>query len=230
MGLIIDRFRLKKHVTSGSSALRVTVALLISFLASPPAFAQLTASPSDAAPPDELSPAVKALMAGSAAKVQSGSATLEFWWVKTLDASVPGEGWARTPEGSLVGAVRVSAPYPDIRGRRIRAGVYTLRFALQPMNRDHLGVAPHREFLLVCPAGADTAVAPTGHEGAVDLAKQTTGVAHPAIWSLDPPSGAPGEPLSGYQNDAGHKGIMFEVQTTSGPLRFGLILIGKIEA
>jgi hypothetical protein len=193
-------------------------------------FAQLTASQGDATLPDELSPAVKAAMSASAVKVQSGSATLEFWWVKTLDTSGQGEGWARTPEGSLVGAVRVSAPYPDIRGRRIRAGVYTLRFALQPMNKDHLGVAPHREFLLVCPAAVDTAAVPTGHDGAVDLAKQTTGVAHPAIWSLDPPSGAQGEPLTGYQNDAGHTGLVFELQTTSGPLRFGLILIGKIEA
>lgn len=169
-------------------------------------------------------------MGGAAAKVQSGATTLEFWWVKSLDASGAGEGWAKVPEGSLVGAVRVSDPYPDIRGRRIRPGVYTLRFALQPMNGDHLGVAPHGEFLLVCPAAADTSVAPTGYQGTVDLSKQTTGAAHPAVWSLDPPAGASGEQLSITRNDAGHQGIVFEVTTSSGPVRFGLILIGKIEA
>lgn len=190
----------------------------------------LSASKTDTAPPAELAPAIRSLMAGPAAKVQSGSTTLEFWWVKSLDASAPGEGWARTPEGSLVGAVRVSEPYPDIRGRRIRPGVYTLRFALQPMNGDHLGVSPFREFLLVSPAAADTSAAATGHDGTIDLSKQTTGASHPAVWSLDPPAGAHGEPLSGYRNDAGHEGIVFEIQTSSGPVKFGLILIGKIEA
>jgi hypothetical protein len=206
--------------------------VLVSLIAGAPgASAQtLTAAASDAAPPDELSPAVKASLGGLSAKVQSGTTTLEFWWVKSLDAAGSGEGWARVAEGSLAGAVRVSEPYPDIRGRRIKPGVYTLRYALQPMNGDHLGVAPHREFLLVCPAAADTAVAPTGYQGTVDLSKQTTGAAHPAVWSLDPPTGATDQPLSAYRNDAGHQGIVFEVGTSSGPIRFGLILIGKIEA
>ncbi len=210
--------------------LRLAVALLGVLLLGPAAAAQtLGASRSDAPPPDELAPAVKALMAGPAARVQAGSTILEFWWVKSLDASGSGEGWARVPEGSLVGAVRVSEAYPDIRGRRIKPGVYTLRYALQPMNGDHLGVSPHREFLLVCPAAADTAVAPTGYQGTVDLSKQTTGAAHPAAWSIDPPA-ATDAALSGHRNDAGHQGIVFQVQTSSGPLSFGLILIGKIEA
>lgn len=169
-------------------------------------------------------------MAEAGAKVESGAATLEFWWVTSLDRSGSGEGWARVPEGSLVGAVRVSEPYPDIRGRRVKPGVYTLRYALQPMNGDHLGVSPHREFLLVSPAAADTTAAPTGYQGTVDLSKQTTGASHPAAWSLEPPAGTDAPLLSSYRNDAGHQGIVFEVQTSSGPLKFGLILIGKIEA
>jgi hypothetical protein len=197
----------------------------------PVAFAQaLVASKNDAGPPAELAPAIKGLMAPASARVQSGSATLEFWWVKSLDASGSGEGWTRTPEGSLVGAVRLSEPYPDIRGRRIKPGVYTLRFALQPMNGDHLGVSPFREFLLVSPAAADTVPAATGHDGTIDLSKQTTGASHPAVWSLDPPVGAAGEPLSTYRNDAGHQGVVFTIQTSAGALKFGLILIGKIEA
>lgn len=190
----------------------------------------LSASRSDAPPPAELAPAIKALVAGPAVTVQSGPTTLEFWWVKALDVTERGEGWAGVPEGTLVGAVRVSEPYPDIRGRRIKPGVYTLRFALQPMNGDHLGVSPFREFLLVIPAASDTATAPAGHDATVDLSKRTTGASHPAVWSLDPPAGAPGEPLAGYRNDAGHEGIVFEIQTSSGPLKFGLILVGKIEA
>jgi hypothetical protein len=211
--------------------LRLATVLVGLLLAGASVSAQsLSASKADAPAPDDLAPAIKALMAGAAARVQSGSATLEFWWVKTLEASGSGEGWALVKEGAIVGAVRVSEPYPDIRGRRIKPGVYTLRYALQPMNGDHLGVSPHREFLLVSPAAADTSPAPAGYQGTVDLSKQTTGIAHPAAWSLDPPSGAKEEVLASYANDAGHQGVVFEVQTSSGPLRFGLILIGKIEA
>ncbi|MBI2220508.1 MAG: hypothetical protein HYU53_04815 [Acidobacteria bacterium] len=104
-------------------------------------------------------------------------------------------------------------------------GVYTLRFALQPMNGDHLGVSPHREFLLVSPAAVDTNPAPAGYQGTVDLSKQTTGASHPAAWSIDPPA-TTDEPLRSLTNDAGHHGVVF----SAGTLRFGVILIGKIEA
>ena len=153
---------------------------------------------------------------------------LSYHWYDASGTAVIWDG-IRTPLGADVApggtrSVTASVTAPAT------AGVYTLRFALQPMNGDHLGVAPHREFLLVSPAAADTSVAPTGYQGTVDLSKQTTGAAHPAVWSLDPPAGASGEPFSITRNDAGHQGIVFEVTTSSGPVRFGLILIGKIEA
>lgn len=181
----------------------------------------LSASKTDAAPPGELAPAVSALLAAGSSTVLSGTATLEFWWVKTAG----GNDWGSVVEGALAGAVRVSEAYPDVRGRRIKAGVYTLRFALQPMNGDHLGVSPHREFLLVSPATVDTNPAPAGYQGAVDLSKQTTGASHPAVWSIDPPATSD-DALRTFTNDAGHHGVVF----SAGTLRFGVILIGKIEA
>lgn len=201
--------------------LLITVLALL--LSATSAAQTLTASPGDAPPPGELSSSIQALLAPGSIKVQSGSTTLEFWWVKSL--SPAGEGWTGVPEGTLVGAVRIAEPYPDIRGRRMKPGVYTLRFALQPMNGDHLGVSPHREFLLVVPAASDTTVAPLGYQGTVDLSKQATGSSHPAAWSLDPPDAA-GEPLRSVTNDEGHHAIVFR----AGSLSFGLILIGKIEA
>ena len=38
------------------------------------------------------------------------------------------------------------------------AGVYTLRFAIQPDIGDHTGTAPHPEFCLLCPADEDKTV------------------------------------------------------------------------
>jgi hypothetical protein len=189
------------------------------------------------APPPDLAPAVRALLAPDGARVTSAGTNLDFWFVKTLplqagpERAERVEGWQQAEEGTIVGAVRVSAAYRDIRGRAIKPGVYTLRYGIQPANGDHLGVSPYREFLLLSPASADADVKPTGHEGTVDLSKQTIGGSHPAVWSLDPPTLSDGAPLSTRTNDAGHEAVVFEVPTSSGtPLRFGLILVGKIDA
>jgi hypothetical protein len=184
------------------------------------------------APPPELAPAVRALIGGSGARVTVPGANLDFWWVTSLPQQGTGApSWQQVEEGTLVGAVRVSAVYKDIRGRVIKPGVYTLRYGIQPANGDHLGVSPFRDFLLLSPAAADTDVKPTGHEGTVDLSKQTIGGSHPAVWSLDPPAVTDAAPLSPRSNDAGHEAIVFEVPTATGtPLRFGLILVGKIDA
>lgn len=190
-------------------------------------------------PPSELAPAVRTLLGPGGARVKASpsgapAVTLDFWWVKALQVEAGGgaPAWQQVEEGALVGAVRLDAAYRDIRGRAIKPGVYTLRYGIQPANGDHLGVSPFREFLLLSPATADTEAKPAGHEGAVDLSKQTIGGSHPAVWSLDPPVAAPtAAPLSARTNDAGFEAIVFEISTTAGrPLRFGLILVGKIEA
>jgi hypothetical protein len=205
------------------------MSVLLVFLVSANA---LSASTLTDAPPPELAPAVRALVASTGARVTASGTTLDFWWVKALPLQGTGApSWQQVEEGTLVGAVRVSATYRDIRGRVIKPGVYTLRYGIQPANGDHLGVSPFREFLLLSPAAADTDVKPTGHDGTVDLSKQTIGGSHPAVWSLDPPALTDAAPLSPRTNDAGHEAIVFEVPTASGAhLRFGLILVGKIDA
>lgn len=185
-------------------------------------------------PPSDLAPAVRGLLAPGGVRVKGPGVTIDFWWVKTLPLQ-PGAAapaWQQVEEGTLVGAARLDAQYRDIRGRAIKPGVYTLRYGIQPANGDHLGVSPFRDFLLLSPAPADTDVKPTGHDGSVDLSKLTIGGSHPAVWSLDPPVAASdAAPLSAHTNDAGQEAIIFDVPTSTGaPLRFGLILVGKIEA
>ena len=69
--------------------------------------------------------------------------------------------------------------WSDIRGYTVRPGVYTLRFALQPQNGDHMGISPNREFLLPAPAADDLTLDPVGYDGAVALARKTSRRAHP---------------------------------------------------
>jgi hypothetical protein len=137
--------------------------------------------------------------------------------------------WSQAAEGALVGAVRVTGAFKEIRGKTVKPGVYTLRYALQPQNGDHLGASAFREHLLLSPAAVDTDLKPLGFEGAVAISKQTLGASHPAALSLDPPVSTAAV-LSSYTNELDHKGLTFEVRTsTGGTLKFGVILIGVIE-
>ena len=127
------------------------------------------------------------------------------------------------PEGTLVGAVKLDADMRDIRGRPLKAGVYTLRYGIQPKTDDHFGVSPFRNFLLLSPAAVDKDPATRDHDGTIELSKQTLGGDHPAVWSIDPPAGKDA-PLSIYTTDLGHKSLIVEV----GKLKFGIVLIGRI--
>ena len=170
------------------------------------------------------------LFSSDAQRVTSGATTLEFWWVKSLPVAGGGPAaWSQVAEGALVGVVRVTGAFKEIRGKAVNPGVYTLRFGLQPQNGDHLGASPFREFLLLSPASADTDPKPLGLDGTAAISKQTIGSSHPAALSLDPPvSSAP--PLSSYTSELDHKGLTFQVSTApAGVLKFGLILVGVIE-
>ena len=200
--------------------------------------ASLTATTRTAAPPAEIAPAVLSLLSNDevAVAVAQPAVTLEFWWVKALPmrAGSDGPSWTDVEEGTLVGAVKLSADYRDIRGRVVRAGVYTLRYGIQPSNGDHLGVSPFRDFLLISPAAVDKDPAPRGHDGTIELSKQAIGGSHPGVWSIDPPV-ASEAPLQPHKTELGHDAVVMQVPVTrggqpAGTLKFGVVLVGKIEA
>jgi hypothetical protein len=198
----------------------------------------LTASAQSSPPPAAVAPAIASKLAKSGVRVvvAKGPVTLDFWWVESLPMK-GGAGappWESVEEGALVGAVNVSAEFRDIRGRIIKPGVYTLRYGIQPQNGDHLGVSPFRDFLLISPAAADTDPAAHGHDGTIELSKQAIGGSHPGVWSIDPPV-AKENALQEHKTELEHQAIVMEVPITrdgkpAGTLRFGVVLIGKIEA
>jgi hypothetical protein len=207
---------------------QVLACTLAALLLAAPALANgVTVTKHTNAVPADIAAPVKALLAPGGATAKIGENTVDFWWVKSLETT--GKDWSGASEGTLVGAMNVSAPFRDIRGRSMKAGTYLLRYALQPQNGDHLGMSPHREFLLATPAAEDTKPEALGHEAAIELAKKSINISHPAVLSLDPPV-ATQAPLAVTQNDAGHTSVVFEVPTPQGPLKFGLILVGLIEA
>jgi hypothetical protein len=189
--------------------------------------AQSKVSPLSDKPPADLAPAISSLLQANGAKVVVGDATLDIWWVQSIGGDGP--GWSGVESGTLVGTVRVTGPFKEIRGKVVAPGVYTLRYGLQPQNGDHLGISTYRDFLLLSPASIDKDPKVLGFDGVVALSKQVIGTSHPASLSIDPPEDAPGAVLSAYKNDSGHDGVVFEVQRKpSGTIKFGLIVSGLI--
>jgi hypothetical protein len=169
--------------------------------------------------PTDIAAPVAAKVAPGGVRATANGTTITFWWVTDL----PGAAWADVPEGTLVGAVKLDADVRDIRGHVMKAGVYTLRYGIQPANDDHFGISPFRNFLLVSPAAVDKDPATVDHDGVIALSRQTLGGKHPAVLSIDPPA-AKDAALAVYTTDLGHKSLIVEV----GKLKFGIVLIGKI--
>lgn len=170
----------------------VLPAILIVFLTAPLAAAQgYQAETVELAPPEELAAEVRQELSSKAVRVTGPEGPLcEIW----LRAAVPtkaagaafGVIYGQVAEGTLVGAVRFLAEHGDYRRQRITPGVYTLRYALHPVDGNHLGVSPQRDFLLLLPAGRDTALASLDTAALNDLSARAAGTTHPSVWSLLP--------------------------------------------
>jgi hypothetical protein len=186
------------------------------------------------APPDAIAEPLRKLLFAESADVRRGESLIRFWGIRAVALTGNTPEWSNVPPGTLIGAMQLEAPLPDIRGVPIAPGVYTLRFALQPQDGDHMGVSPYRQFLVVVPAAEDRTPEPLGHEGAVQLGKKTQGRSHPAVLSLAPPvvRGATGPQV--IKTDDGHTAVVLAVDCTRdgatiGALAFGVVLVGRIE-
>jgi hypothetical protein len=184
-------------------------------------------------PPEPLAEPVRDQLSREAVVVTRGTSRLEFWWRRGLPLSADTPDWTQVPPGALLGALRLVDPLPDIRGYTIPPGIYTLRFALQPQDGDHMGVSPYRQFLIVSPAADDRTAEPLGLDGAVELGKKTQNRSHPAVLSIDPPASRE-PPGAIVGTEEGHTAVVHAVPVVrdgapAGALTFGLILVGRIE-
>ncbi len=153
---------------------------------------QLDVSPSMV--PAEVSPAIRATLASEALRLVSGvEPQAEFWMRQHVPLQENGSGaamgvtFAGFSKSLLIGVVRFPSDWSDYRNRPIPAGVYTLRYALQPEDGNHLGTSIYRDYLVLVPAAADSdpdAGYSFGH--LVELSRQASRTNHPAILSLFP--------------------------------------------
>jgi hypothetical protein len=176
-----------------------------------------------AAPPQELAPAVREALAGEALRVVGPQGTLcEFWLRKVMSAQAnPSQEvdvtLGQLAEGTLLGAVRFPADVKDYRSQRIKAGVYTLRYALIPTDGNHYGVAPQRDFLLASPASADQSADTVSRDATLALSRKATGTNHASVWSLAALDSPPASlPAMAHQEDGDMWLLEFRAPVQSG--------------
>jgi hypothetical protein len=172
---------------SGSTALLM---LLVGAGAEPAGF-RVKAEPLP--PPTELAEVVQKVLGKDALTVtDGGEAVLTIWFRTTIPAQATAEQvkngltYREVPDGTLVGAVRFPKPFTDFRKQEIAAGVYTLRLAVQPETGDHMGTAPHADFLLLSLAAKDTSADQLEPKAVHKLSSEATGGEHPGVMLLFP--------------------------------------------
>lgn len=186
------------------------------------------------APPRELAAPIRGALSQTGIRVTGPSGPVCDLW---LGKAVPGKANApqtlgvlfpQLSQGTLVGALRLPNSTKDYRKQLIKAGVYTLRYALSPENGNHMGVAPQRDFVLASPAAADQDAASLTIDQTIALSRKATGSNHPSVWSLAPPEDHPKSLPSVFHLDDGDLWLVeFSVPLAGSPVPMALVVAGS---
>ncbi len=158
----------------------------------------------------------------------NGDKVVAEFWFRTSAPSGPKSAednvtFPAIPQGSLLGAMRVSERFSDRRGSAVKPGVYTLRYSNFPQNGDHQGVAPQRDFLLISKAADDKdANATPDFKTLVDWSEKALGAPHPGVYSIWKQDSDFKPGLSKREND-------WVYQFKIGDLPVSMIMVGKAE-
>ena len=192
------------------------------------AFAEEYKVAAAAAAPAGLADSVAALLSKEGTQVSgpSGQVAFEIW----MRAAVPTGPVAKEenaslsmPHGALVGVIHFPKNWSDRRGQTIKAGAYTMRYSLFPINGDHQGVAPQRDFFLLTPVAADTNGASLpSFDDLMTMSRKASGTPHPAVFSVYKTEGA----HSGFVKDGEHDWVL---HAKIGDIGVSIILVGKAE-
>ncbi len=202
---------------------------LMFFLALGLSFGQYKAEPAGAPAADIPAPIAAALQTdGHKIVGADGKALFEIWFRNELPKAAPNQEENVTfntiPHGALLGVIKYEAPGSDRRGQGIKPGVYTLRYSMFPINGDHQGVAPQRDFLLLVPVAIDTDINATPTYKALTAeSMKATGTPHPGVLSMWK---AEADAKPGFEKEGENDWVL---RTKIGDTLVGVILLGQFQ-
>ena len=123
--------------------------------------------------------------------------------------------------------MRIAAPTTDYRNQKIKPGLYTLRYALHPVDGNHQGVAPQRDFALLSPVTEDADPATVSRDETIKRSTKTTGSKHPSVWSLGPGDESAAAPVLKFQDDLQIWVLSFRLPLAGGSqAAVGMVVVG----
>jgi hypothetical protein len=174
-------------------------------------------------------------LATSGVTVTGDKPLCDIWLCKQwpVKGAAPAGGEVNYPftPGQLIGLVRYRAKGGDFRDQEVARGLYTLRYAQQPVDGNHVGTSPTRDFLLLSKADKDTSAKPLDDKALVKLSTEVSGSQHPALLCLVPLSGKVNRPPS-LQHDEQAERWMIRLRGTvvrdgkSTPQDLELVVVG----
>jgi len=199
--------------------------------------ADLALKVADKEPPKELDASIRAKLQSKAIQLLDGDKPVyEFWF----DAEVPlqskpsstAKALETVKQATLLGAVSVAGDQRDYRDDELRAAVYTMRFALQPQDGNHLGTAEFSFFAVLTPAKIDNKPDGIGdYKALVKASSKETSTDHPVILSLRPASSDDGDPPKLNSPAPDHKSVRVKVPAKAGEdktaITFEVVYEGK---
>lgn len=189
------------------------------------------------APPAEVSESVRKVVAAQGLRVlgPKGKPFVDVWLRKSVpikaDENTLGIDFGSLKDGSLLGVLRFHEKSEDFRDSRVRAGVYTFRYAISPEDGDHQGVADTRDFVLLCPVDLDVKPDPMSTEEVVKLSVKVSRRKHPSTLYLVKMFDKPEKlPRLVHQEDLEYWVLDFQVpvegKSAKTAVRMGLVLVG----
>jgi hypothetical protein len=145
----------------------------------------------DAAPDaDEVSGELREQFAEKGVRIKRGSSrtVCEVWFCKQW----PVEAGFKASEdrlypfapGQLIGLLHFSRRGKDFRDQSVSSGWYTLRFGLQPIDGNHEGTSPTRDFLVMIGAEHDAVDKEWDVKSLMEASAEAAGSTHPAMMCL----------------------------------------------
>ena len=193
------------------------------------AFGQYKTQPAGDPPSGVAGPFAATLNKAGTKIVSDSGATIVELWLRSTMPTGPSTGESSVtlptiPPGALLGVLRFPAKGADRRGQTIAPGVYTLRYGNYPVNGNHQGVAPQRDFLLLVPAALDRSTDPVSDfDVLLELSRKASGAPHPAVLSF---SKADADQKAGFEKQGEKDWVL---TTKLGDTMVSITLIGLAE-
>jgi hypothetical protein len=162
-----------------------------------------------------------------------GATLCEVWLRKALPVgSNPNTSsdvlYGGLPEGALLGVLHFSSDATDFRSQTIKAGYYTLRYALIPQDGNHMGVNPSRDAFVLVPVSADNDPDKIlSFDDVVKLSRQASGTPHPGFLVGAPVSGDSFPSVA--KDDSGHWNVQLKGHWKSSDLPLAFTVVGHWE-